>query len=82
MALKGILQHCCVNVKAGEMVMLSKRVGDPCPACQTALMRRRSTFRSIVGDVAYCARCNSSFELAQEEDDVLALAPDVEFAPI
>ena len=62
--------------------MLSKKIGDPCPACGTALMRRRSTFRSVAGDVAFCARCNSSFELAREDDDELALAADIEFAPV
>jgi hypothetical protein len=36
------------------------------------LQRRRSTFRTIVGDVAFCARCCSSFELAKEEDKALA----------
>lgn len=47
--------------------MLEKREGDPCPTCATPLMRRRSTFRTVVGDVAYCARCCSSFELASEK---------------
>lgn len=61
--------------------MLEKKIGEPCPTCQTPLQRRRSTFRTIVGDVAYCACCCSSFELAREEDDGgLALSP--EFAPI
>ncbi|MEZ5995539.1 MAG: hypothetical protein R3C25_07265 [Hyphomonadaceae bacterium] len=48
--------------------MLEKKIGDPCPACETPLQRRRSTFRTIVGDVAFCARCCSSFELAEEEE--------------
>lgn len=54
--------------------MLEKRIGEPCPTCDTPLMRRRSTFRTIVGDVAYCARCCSSFELACDEP-VGLLAP-------
>lgn len=62
--------------------MLSKNVGDPCPACRTPLMRRKSTFRSISGDVAFCARCNSSFELVREDEDLLAMAPEPEFAPV
>jgi len=61
--------------------MLEKKIGEPCPTCQTPLQRRRSTFRTIVGDVAFCARCCSSFELAREEDEVLA-AMNPEFAPI
>lgn len=61
--------------------MLEKRIGEPCPTCQTPLQRRRSTFRTIVGDVAYCARCCSSFELASEEEDK-AVAFGPEFAPI
>jgi hypothetical protein len=55
--------------------MLEKRIGEACPTCTTPLMRRRSTFRTIVGDVAYCARCCSSFELAREEEPVGLLAP-------
>lgn len=62
--------------------MLEKKIGEPCPTCQTPLLRRRSTFRTVVGDVAYCARCCSSFELATDEDDAgLAFAPQ-EFAPV
>ena len=53
--------------------MLEKKIGEPCPTCETPLQRRRSTFRTIVGDVAYCARCCSSFELAREDDLVAAL---------
>jgi hypothetical protein len=60
--------------------MLEKKIGEPCPTCATPLQRRRSTFRTIVGDVAYCARCCSSFELASEDDKALALVPP-EFAP-
>ena len=62
--------------------MLEKKIGDPCPTCETPLQRRRSTFRTIVGDVAFCARCCSSFELAAiaEDDKALAFGPD--FAPI
>ena len=48
--------------------MLEKKIGEPCPTCTTPLQRRRSTFRTIVGDVAFCARCCSSFELAREAD--------------
>ncbi len=62
--------------------MLEKRIGDPCPTCQTALQRRRSTFRTIVGDVAYCARCCSSFEIAHEDDLGLGLHLAPEFAPL
>lgn len=58
--------------------MLEKRIGEPCPTCETPLMRRRSTFRTIVGDVAFCARCCSSYELVREPDEAL-LEP--EFAP-
>ena len=61
--------------------MLEKRIGEPCPTCHTPLMRRRSTFRSVVGDVAFCARCCSSFELAEDEEDE-NMAAFGEFAPI
>lgn len=55
--------------------MLEKKIGEPCPTCHTPLQRRRSTFRTIIGDVAFCARCCSSFELAAEaEADGLFLA--------
>ena len=61
--------------------MLEKKIGEPCPTCATPLQRRRSTFRTIVGDVAYCARCCSSFELRRDDDRAAPLiAP--EFAPI
>lgn len=46
--------------------MLEKKIGDPCPTCTTPLQRRKSSFRTILGDVAYCARCCSSFELQQD----------------
>lgn len=57
--------------------MLEKKIGEPCPTCTTPLQRRRSTFRTIVGDVAFCARCCSSFELAHEAaaDSVLLSTP-------
>ncbi len=55
--------------------MLEKHIGEPCPTCQTPLQRRASTFRTIVGDVAFCARCCSSFELAREDSKVLAFGP-------
>lgn len=57
--------------------MLEKRIGEPCPTCQTPLQRRASTFRTVVGDVAFCARCCSSFELAKDDDDTALAA----FAP-
>jgi hypothetical protein len=47
--------------------MLEKKIGDPCPTCHTALQRRKSSFRTILGDVAYCARCCSSFEIQQDD---------------
>lgn len=46
--------------------MFGKKIGDPCPKCSAALLRRRSSFRLIVGDVAYCAPCNAAFELAED----------------
>ena len=52
--------------------MLEKNIGEPCPTCQTPLQRRRSTFRTIVGDVAFCARCCSSFEIAAETPESVA----------
>lgn len=55
--------------------MLEKKIGEPCPTCETPLQRRRSTFRTIVGDVAFCARCCSSFELAGEADADAMLLP-------
>lgn len=62
--------------------MLEKRIGEPCPTCSTPLQRRRSTFRTVVGDVAFCARCCSSFELAGEaEESLLAAFGPPEFAP-
>jgi hypothetical protein len=62
--------------------MLEKRIGEPCPTCQTPLQRRASTFRTIVGDVAFCARCCSSFELAVEVDDSVLAFGQQELAPI
>jgi hypothetical protein len=62
--------------------MLEKRIGEPCPTCQTPLQRRRSTFRTVAGDVAFCARCCSSFELASDaEDSLMAAFGPPEFAP-
>ena len=46
--------------------MLSKKVGDQCPKCEARLIRRKSTFRLIPGDVAYCAPCNAAYELAED----------------
>jgi hypothetical protein len=60
--------------------MHEKHIGEPCPACRLPLQRRTSTFRTIVGDVAYCARCSASYELAREEEIGLALAPQPDFA--
>ncbi len=51
--------------------MHEKQIGEPCPTCQTPLQRRRSNFRTIAGDIAFCARCCSSFEIAADD---LALA--------
>ena len=61
--------------------MLEKKIGEPCPTCATPLMRRRSTFRTIVGDVAYCARCCSSFELAHDDEKSIGFSPPG-FAPV
>jgi hypothetical protein len=44
--------------------MLEKQIGEPCPTCNLPLQRRRSTFRTIIGDVAFCARCSASYEIA------------------
>lgn len=62
--------------------MLEKKIGEPCPTCETPLQRRRSTFRTVVGDIAYCARCCSSFELAKDEDDRVLGFGQPDFAPI
>ena len=62
--------------------MLEKKIGEPCPTCETPLQRRRSTFRTIVGDVAFCARCCSSFEIANESDDSLAAMIPPVLAPV
>ncbi|MGE0596231.1 MAG: hypothetical protein AB7P07_07695 [Hyphomonadaceae bacterium] len=62
--------------------MLEKKIGEPCPTCDTPLQRRRSTFRTIVGDVAFCARCCSSFEIAADADNdgVMLVTPGL--APV
>lgn len=57
--------------------MHEKKIGEPCPTCETPLQRRRSTFRTIVGDVAFCARCCSSFEVAGEGELMLVLPPEL-----
>lgn len=62
--------------------MLEKKIGEPCPTCETPLQRRRSTFRTVVGDVAFCARCCSSFELAIEEEDASLGFGQPDYAPI
>ena len=62
--------------------MLEKKIGEPCPTCETPLQRRRSTFRTIVGDVAFCARCCSSFEIAAEKDDLAAMLIAPVLAPV
>ena len=62
--------------------MHEKHIGEPCPACRTPLQRRKSTFRTIVGDVAYCARCCASYELAREDERIAALAPTPKFASL
>lgn len=49
--------------------MFEKRIGEPCPQCKTPLQRRRSNFRAITGDVAFCARCNASYQLALKAED-------------
>jgi uncharacterized protein (DUF983 family) len=61
--------------------MHERKIGEPCPTCETPLQRRPSTFRTIIGDVAFCARCGSSFELARADDLALALQPP-EFVPV
>ena len=62
--------------------MLEKKIGEPCPTCTTPLQRRRSTFRTIIGDVAFCARCCSSFELARENADSEAMLMPAVLAPV
>lgn len=62
--------------------MLEKKIGEPCPTCDTPLQRRRSTFRTIVGDVAYCARCCSSFEIADASKGELLLPAPPVLAPV
>jgi hypothetical protein len=61
--------------------MHEKQIGEPCPTCQTPLQRRRSTFRTIEGDIAYCARCCSSFEIVGEGLALVMPAPPAEFVP-
>ncbi len=61
--------------------MHEKQIGEPCPTCHTPLQRRRSTFRTIVGDIAYCARCCSSFEIVGEDLALAMPAPPAEFLP-
>ncbi len=62
--------------------MLEKKIGEPCPTCETPLQRRRSTFRTIVGDVAFCARCCSSFEIACDSAEMPALLITPVLSPI
>lgn len=61
--------------------MHEKHIGEPCPTCQTPLQRRRSNFRTINGDVAFCARCCSSFEIAGEDLALAMPAPPPELWP-
>lgn len=53
--------------------MLSKKVGDPCPKCASRLFRRRSNFRLVEGDVAYCGPCDAAYELREEEEAALSI---------
>ncbi len=62
--------------------MHERKIGEPCPTCQTPLQRRPSTFRTIVGDVAFCARCCSSFVLAGADDLALALPTPPGLVPV
>lgn len=58
--------------------MNGKNIGDPCPKCAAQLIRRP---RQIVaraggsGDMAYCAKCQAAFELADESAPLAALPP-------
>ena len=61
--------------------MHERKIGEPCPTCETPLQRRPSTFRTIVGDVAFCARCSASFALAANDDLALTLPAAPEFVP-
>ena len=61
--------------------MHEKKIGEPCPTCQTPLQRRRSTFRTIAGDIAFCACCSASYEISLEEE-LSALARSRELAAI
>jgi uncharacterized protein YbaR (Trm112 family) len=54
--------------------MHERRIGEPCPVCATPLQRRRSSFRTISGDVAYCARCSAAYELVAEEEPIITAA--------
>ena len=58
--------------------MHEKHIGEPCPSCHTPLQRRRSNFRTITGDIAYCARCCSSFEIAADDLALAMPAPPLE----
>ncbi len=58
--------------------MHEKQIGEPCPTCQTPLQRRRSNFRTIAGDIAFCARCCSSFEIAVDDLALVIPAPPLE----
>lgn len=49
--------------------MILKSIGEPCPNCTTPLQRRRSTFRTVAGDVAFCARCSASYEMMEAPAD-------------
>lgn len=52
---------------------MGKKEGDPCPRCSTPLLRRKSNFRSFLGDVAHCAGCNMSFEMFDAPADRRAI---------
>jgi hypothetical protein len=57
------------------MPLSDKKIGGPCPKCGAALMRRERArlFRDGSGDVAYCARCNAAWDIA--EDGPRAIEP-------
>jgi Zn-finger nucleic acid-binding protein len=48
--------------------MSARHIGGPCPKCGAVLMRRERArvFRTGNGDVAYCARCNGAWEIAED----------------
>ena len=69
---KNLFSITTLMLRSQEASMLEKNIGEPCPTCETPLQRRRSTFRTIVGDVAFCARCCSSFEIASEKQESVA----------